>query len=902
MINDLKRIVGERALLTSADRLIAYESDGLTAYRAMPAAVVLPGNTDEAQKVVSLLHGAGVPVVPRGAGTGLSGGAVAGGDSVVVGVARMNRILRMDRANRMARVQTGVVNARLSTAARPLGLYYAPDPSSQSACSIGGNIAENSGGPHCLKYGVTSRYVDAVTMIRPNGEVCRLTSTLAGGLDMLGVFIGSEGCFGLVSELEVRLLPLPESSRTMLAVFDELEHAGRAVTDIIGRGLLPAAVEIIDKATIEAVEASVFAAGYPVGAGAALVVEFDGVDAGLDEDMEAAEECCRDAGAVEVRRARDEAERAALWKGRKKAFGAMGRIAPDLMVQDATVPRTRLPEALHRIGEIGRRYELSLANVFHAGDGNLHPNILFDRRDPEEVERVERASREIMEVCVEVGGTITGEHGVGVDKRKYMPLVYGPAELSAMADVKAIFDPEGRFNPGKVLPDGVVSPHAARRDQAAEPTADRRRSGPSGAAARLEGLLGGAAVAVDDESGTPLVSPETTEDVAAVLALAREEGWRVLPVGAGSHPAVRRARAGKDVVLSTAALRRVIEYSPADLTLTVEAGLDLDAIAETTGAEGQWLPLDPPGQSSATLGAVLATGLGGALAGCYGRPRDMVLGLTCVSGDGRVLRFGGRVVKNVAGFDMVKLVVGSGGEFGIITEVTVRLFPLPAAERVLLTRADCLEDLIPLVRNVVEASVVPAAIEAGEPNGRGGGAIIGVRVQGAPAAVDAQERLFRESAPELTVVEPEEGAAVLNAFRNLDARCEVAARAAFRPADLGHVLGRFRQMLDPSVGANAPRIGIHAGQGLLRWASDGPLTDVEACAQGLAAVRSELRASGGSVVLSHVPDTWPDGILNPGDDPVVERLEREMKSSFDPGRVLPDARRDALAPVTGGVA
>ena len=901
MISDLKRIVGESALLTSADRLIAYESDGLTAYRAKPAAVVLPGNADEAQRVVALLHGAGVPVVPRGAGTGLSGGALAGGDSVVVGMARMNRILDMDRANRLARVQPGVVNARLSIAAEPLGLYYAPDPSSQSACSIGGNIAENSGGPHCLKYGVTSRYIESVTMIRPNGEICRLTSALAGGVDVLGVFVGSEGCFGLVTELEVRLLPLPESSRTMLAVFDELEHAGRAVTDIIGRGLLPAAVEIIDKATIEAVEASVFAAGYPVGAGAALVVEFDGLEAGLDEDMEAAEECCRDAGAVEVRRARDETERAALWKGRKKAFGAMGRIAPDLMVQDATVPRTRLPEALHRIGEIGRRYDLSLANVFHAGDGNLHPNILFDRRNPEEVERVERASREIMEVCVEVGGTITGEHGVGADKRKYMPLVHGPVELSAMADVKAIFDPDGRFNPGKVLPDGVSSPYAARRGRA-EPSSKRGRSGPSGAASRLEGLLGGTAVAVDEESGTPLVSPGTTEDVAAVLALARDEGWRVLPIGAGSHPGLARAPGAWDVLVSTGSLRRVVDYSPADLTLTVEAGLDLDAIAETTGAEGQWLPLDPPGPSSATLGAVLSTGLGGALAGCYGRPRDMVLGLTCVSGDGRVLRLGGRVVKNVAGFDMVKLVVGSGGQFGIITEVTVRLFPLPADERVLVARADRMEDLIPLVRNVVEAPFVPASIEAGEPNGGGEGAVVAVRIHGAPAAVEAQERLFRDRAPDLARAEPEEGVAVLDAFRNLDARCEVAARAAFRPAELGDVLGRFRGVLDPPAGANPPRIGIHADQGLLRWAVDGPLADVEACARGLAGVRSELRVTGGSVFLSCVPDTWPAGVVNPGDDPVVERIEREMKGSFDPGQVLPDARGDVRATVTGGVA
>ncbi len=279
-----------------------------------------------------------------------------------------------------------------------------------------------------------------------------------GGLDLVGLFVGSEGCFGIATEIEVRLLPLAESVRTLLGIFDTMEAAGHAVTAIIGSGLMPAAVEIVDAATIQAVEASVYAGGYPTDAGAALVVEFDGTDAGLDSDADRAEACCRDAGAREVRRARDEAERAALWNGRKKAFGAMGRIAPDLLVQDATVPRTRLPEVLARISEIGQRYRLHVANVFHAGDGNLHPNILFDRSNPDELHRVEAASKEIMALCVEAGGTITGEHGVGVDKRRYMRLVLGDEELAAMADVKRVFDPDGLLNPGKVLPEAEAVP------------------------------------------------------------------------------------------------------------------------------------------------------------------------------------------------------------------------------------------------------------------------------------------------------------------------------------------------------------------------------------------------------------------------------------------------------------
>jgi glycolate oxidase subunit GlcD len=463
VIRALVDIVGHEHVITERDRLVVYESDGLTAYRVSPQAVVLPGSTAEVAAVVKLLHGAGITIVPRGAGTGLSGGALPLAEGVVVGTARMNRILDIDPVNRLARVQPGVINARLTEATRAHGLYYAPDPSSQSTCTLGGNVAENSGGPHCLKYGVTTRYVTALKVVVAGGDVIELGGAgrrAQGGLDLVGLFVGSEGCFGIATEIEVRLLPLAQGVRTLLGIFESMEAAGHAVTAIIASGLVPAAVEIVDNATIRAVEASVYAGGYPVDAGAALVIEFDGTEAGLDVDADAAEACCRAAGARDVQRATEATQRAKLWNGRKKAFGAMGRIAPDLLVQDATVPRTRLPEVLARITEIGERYRLRVANVFHAGDGNLHPNILFDRNDPEELDRVERASKEIMKLCVDVGGTITGEHGVGVDKRGYMKLVHGPGELAAMAAVKEVFDPQGLFNPGKVLPD-VEAAHPA---------------------------------------------------------------------------------------------------------------------------------------------------------------------------------------------------------------------------------------------------------------------------------------------------------------------------------------------------------------------------------------------------------------------------------------------------------
>ncbi len=464
--SQLRRIVGSDGVITDPGRLLVYECDGLTRYRRRPRAVILPRQTKEVSQAVGCLYGAGIPVVPRGAGTGLSGGSLADEDAVIVATPRMTGILDLDPANRRARVQAGVLNSQLSDAARPFGLHFAPDPSSQTACTIGGNVAENSGGPHCLKYGVTSRYVSGLTVVLFDGSVVEIggIGRESAGYDLVGLFTGSEGCFGIVTEVEVTLVPVPRSARTLLAMFEDLEDAGRAVTKIMARGLLPAALEIIDRETIRAVEASVFAAGYPTDVAAALVVEFDGVEAGLDRDANLAEACCLESGAREVRKASAEVDRVALWKGRKKAFGAMGRIAPDLLVQDATVPRSRLPEVLRRISEIADRYGITVANVFHAGDGNLHPNILFDRDDPEESTRVEEASREIMLACVQAGGTITGEHGVGVDKRKYMGIVFSETTLRAMWGVLRVLDPTGTMNPGKVLPDLLAAeePEGAR--------------------------------------------------------------------------------------------------------------------------------------------------------------------------------------------------------------------------------------------------------------------------------------------------------------------------------------------------------------------------------------------------------------------------------------------------------
>jgi len=392
--------------------------------------------------------------VARGAGTGLSGGALGEAPAVLVTLTRLARILAVDPANRRAVVEPGVVNATLSRAAAPFGLMYAPDPSSQTACTIGGNVAENAGGPHCLKYGVTSNHVLALEVALPSGELVRLAAPGGEpwGPDLVGVFVGSEGMFGIATEITVRLVPVPAQVRTMLADYTSLRLAGEAVTAIIAAGIVPAALEMMDHNAIEMVESSAYAAGYPADAAAVLLVELDGGTAAVEADALATKALLDRSGARTVRVARSAAEREKLWQGRKKAFGAMGRISADLVVQDAVVPRTALPDVLERIAAIGERYRLRVTNVFHAGDGNLHPNLSFDASDPDQLERVHAASDEIIRACVAAGGTITGEHGVGLDKLAYMPLVFGPDELGLMAAVRRVFDPDELANPGKVIP------------------------------------------------------------------------------------------------------------------------------------------------------------------------------------------------------------------------------------------------------------------------------------------------------------------------------------------------------------------------------------------------------------------------------------------------------------------
>jgi glycolate oxidase len=453
VVERLREVVGAAALLTDPASTRAYECDGFTLARSVPEVVVLPASREEVVGVVRVLADAGIAFVPRGAGTGLSGGCLPVRAPVMVATSRMRRIREIDLANRRVVAEAGVVNLHVTRAAEADGLFYAPDPSSQSACTIGGNIAENSGGPHTLKYGVTTNHVLAVEMVLASGELVTLGGDAEDvpGYDLRGLAIGAEGTFGIVTAATLRLVRVPQSVRTLLGVFDSVDDACRAVSAIIADGILPSALELMDRLIVEAVEAA-YGFGFPVDAGAVLIVEVDGLEAGLVEHVAAIDAHLRGHGAREVRIARDDAERAALWKSRKRAFGAVGRLAPNYCTQDGVVPRGSVPEILRRIAATAARHRLRIANVFHAGDGNIHPILLFDESDREEVARVLIAGREILEACVELGGSVTGEHGIGVEKIEQMPLLFSPADLGVMQALRRVFDPLQRCNPGKIFP------------------------------------------------------------------------------------------------------------------------------------------------------------------------------------------------------------------------------------------------------------------------------------------------------------------------------------------------------------------------------------------------------------------------------------------------------------------
>lgn len=640
LIDQLKQIVGEKNLLSNPADLYLYSFDSALD-RSMPAAVVLPETPDQVALVVKLLSKNKRAFVARGAATSLCGGPVPMQGAVVIGLAKLNRIGKFDKEKREAVVEPGVVNLKLQQTVAPAGLFYAPDPGSQKACTIGGNVATNAGGPHCLKYGVTSQFVMGLDWVFPEGQQLHV-KVEDPGYDVVGFLVGSEGTLGIATRVRLKLLPAPKVVRTMLVSFPSIEDAIQSVTDIIAGGLLPATLEAMDKTTIMAVEAFSHA-GYPTDAEAVLLIEVDGdTEPDLDRQVDDIHAHCQKNNRIEFRFAKTDAERMKLWEGRRGAYPAMARLAPNVLVEDGAVPRTQLPEALKRIKQIAREADLRVALLFHAGDGNLHPQIVFDERDQAKTRIVKEAGQKMLKVCVDLGGTISGEHGIGTDKREAMRWLFTRETLSLFRRLKNVFDPENLCNPDKLIP--LVGKTAA-------PAA------PEPEAALVE------RVAVSPEGG---VAPGSEEElIGMVKRLAAQKTMF------GIQGAQTKYVSQENTVLSTSKLDKIIEFDRANLTLTVQAGALVDKVRAEIEKENRFLWMASPG----TFGGAIAT-----RASALPAVRDLILGMRVLLPTGEVVKLGAKTMKNVAGYDAAKLLIGSWGTLGIILDVTFRLFPYAAPQ------------------------------------------------------------------------------------------------------------------------------------------------------------------------------------------------------------------------------
>jgi D-lactate dehydrogenase (cytochrome) len=724
LIDELIAIVGAGGVLIQPEEILVYEYDASMETHP-PDVVVLPRTTAQVSRIVKLAAEHNLPVVARGAGTGLAGGAVPLKGGILIVLTRMTTLQKIDYRNRRAYVEAGVINLKLVEAVAQGGYTYAPDPGSGKASTIGGNIASNAGGPHCLAYGVTANHILSVKMVLPNGDIVETGSPLAdsSGYDLTGLMCGSEGTLGIVTEAIAQLMPQAEAVRTSLVIFKtNIADASAAVSDIIAHGIVPTAMEMMDGMVCRAVEAAV-QAGYPNDAAGVLLIEVEGLEDGLDETMAKIEAICRQHHASEVHHATSAAERAKLWTGRKSALGAMGRIAPNYYLEDGVVPRHKLPEVMNLVEETAQKYDLPIGNFFHAGDGNIHPTILFDRRDSDARARARKAADEILMACIKAGGTVSGEHGIGTEKQDYLSYLCNQDDLAAMADLKTCFDPEGRLNPGKIFPKAYQPALAAglsRPNNSADSTSHRSFSADK-LAARLETIVGSKALLSDEAAAAYHVGrqvpafvaqPGSVEEVAALLRLANDWRLSVSPWGGGAQQALGQPLSQLDLVISLERLNQVLEHQPSDLTAAVQAGATLQAANEIFGRVGQMLPLDAPLPERATLGGIVAAGppATGLRRLAYGAVRDMLLGLQLVRADGRVVRRGGMVVKNVAGYDLSRLQYGAQGTLGIITQVNLKLFPQPESSAATLANFSRREQAGVVIDQLLASRLQPASI------------------------------------------------------------------------------------------------------------------------------------------------------------------------------------------------
>ncbi|MCC6169812.1 MAG: FAD-binding protein [Caldilineaceae bacterium] len=836
---ELRRLFDSRQLTLDPVEMITYEVDA--GYdRGRPDGVFFPDSREDVQRLVQWASRAHVPLVARGAGTGLSGGAVAEQGGIVISFARMGRVVELDPHGRRARVEVGVVNLALDALVKEVGLYYPPDPSSGRSSLIGGNLGENAGGPHCFKYGVTTNYITGLDVVLADGRAVRLGGPALDypELDFCGLLVGSEGTLGLITHADLRLTRNPPGVKTLMVAFNSEEEAGHAVSTIIAAGLVPATLEMMDQRGMRIVEAYA-PVGLPVHAGAVLIVEVDGYPQSLDAQMEEIADILTEHRGFDLRLAQSEDERQQIWYGRKSFAGALARLAPNFYLVDITVPRSRLADTLAAVNQIGDRYGLTLGHVFHAGDGNLHPAIAFNGRNEEEKARVLQACEEIVRVCVARDGSITGEHGVGIEKRAYMPMMYSGAELAALAEIKTLFDPKTLLNPGKIFPDTL-------------PAVER--------AAPLPPAGGN-------------FMPSTPDEAAAGLAALSAAG-KTVRIGGAAHGDPR----GADLWLSSAGFNGIRAFAPDDLYITVGAGTPLADLHTFLDDQPLHAPLLSP-WPAATVGGLVAANVNAPLRLRAGALRDLLLAATVALADGRVIRAGRPVVKNVAGYDLPKLLVGSQGTLGLMTDITLKLLPRARARRTLALPIDDPQQGLAWAAATAPVWLATSAVTLGP---HAGGYALRWTVEGPSKDVAAEVEALQAA---------------------LTAAGAPTARDSDSPAtDLW--LGLFAAHPDALI----VRIGLPPGRmpdywaqlsagvhGQAAWCWDAAhhlayaactAQTAEAAAAWLDAVRRPARAMDGYAAAMQMPPAWRTALDPWGYAPSAGDLMAGLQARWDPARIL----------------
>jgi D-lactate dehydrogenase (cytochrome) len=830
----------------SLDRveLLTYEMDA-SFDRGQPDGLFFPESVQDVSRIIQWATSTNTPLVARGAGTGLSGGAVPEHGGIVLSFARMNQVLELETRGRSAVLEVGVVNLAFDALVKQSGLYYPPDPSSGRSSVIGGNLGENAGGPHCFKYGVTTNYITGLDVVLADGRVARLGGRALDypEYDLTGLVVGSEGTLAVATRAYVRLMRNPPGVKTMMVAFDSQEAAGKAVSAVIAAGLVPATLEMMDQRIMRIVE-SYAPVGLPVDANAALIVEVDGYPGSLDTQMEEISDILEAHGGFDLRIAQSEAERTQIWYGRKSAAGSLARMARAFYLVDITVPRSRLADTLAAVNQVCDHYGLIVGHVFHAGDGNLHPIIGFDPLNPEQKAKVFEAMEAIAAICVERDGSITGEHGVGIEKRAYMPMMYSGAELAAMLDVKAIFDPKRVLNPGKIFPPNLPAPHYETP------------------------------VLPQSESFTPT----SAEEAAAALAGFAQVGKRVRIGGASSGE-----RRGADIWLSSAGFHGIRTFAIDDLYVTVGTGTPLAELQAFLAQEQMQVPLASP-WAATTIGGLVATNLNSPQRLRYGAMRDLLMATTVALVDGRVIRAGRPVVKNVAGYDLPKLFVGSYGTLGLMTDVTFKLSPLPRSRRTLaLPVADLAQGLTWAVATIPTWLVLSSVLLCSGVDLPGTGdapyALL-FTLEGLPEDIAAEEELLHAAlqaagAPALVAMDGVTATDQWASFLNAGGDQATTVRIGLPPGRIGDYWGQ----LSPAVQAQAAWCA-DVGNNLLYARAD---LDATITATWLAALRKPALGLGGYAAVIATPhatlDRW-------GYSPDALDLMRGLKARWDAKQIL----------------